>query len=324
MKTVELPPAPAKERLDKYITLHMGTLSRSQVQRLIAGGHVQCNGQVLENAAYKTGEGDIIQVEEPAPVTTETLAEDLPLDILYEDDQLIVVNKAAGMAVHPAAGTPNGTLVNALLHHCKGQLSGIGGVERPGIVHRLDKGTSGVMVVAKTDVAHNHLSKQFAERSLTRFYDALCFGIPHPTQGDIENIIGRHPKSRKLMAVLSQCGEEESKRGKYACTHYEVVHRFGTYASQLRLKLHTGRTHQIRLHMKYIHHGVMGDPVYYNRGVNGAIKQLPEEAKEVLKTIHRQMLHASVLGFIHPTTREELLFETPLPEDMQQLLNVLK
>jgi 23S rRNA pseudouridine1911/1915/1917 synthase len=324
MKTVELPPAPPKERVDKYITLHMGTLSRSQVQRLILAGHVQCNGEVLENPAYKTNEGDIFQVEEPAPVSTETLAENIPLDILYEDDQLIIVNKPAGMAVHPAAGTPNGTLVNALLYHCKGELSGIGGVERPGIVHRLDKGTSGVMVVAKTDMAHNYLSKQFEKRALTRFYDALCYGVPQPTSGEIENIIGRHPKNRKKMAVLSKCGEDESKRGKVAHTSYQLVHRFGSYASQIRLKLHTGRTHQIRVHMKYIHHGVMGDLVYYNRGVNGAIKQLPEKAQPFVKTLSRQMLHASVLGFKHPITKEELLFETPLPKDMQELANMLK
>ena len=177
--------------------------------------------------------------------------------------------------------------------------------------------------VAKTDFAHNYLSKQFAKRTLTRFYDALCYGIPQPTRGEVENIIGRHPKNRKKMAILSQCGEDESKRGKFAHTSYELVHRFGGYASQLRLKLHTGRTHQIRVHMKYIHHGVMGDPAYYNRGVNGCIKQLPEKAQKIVKVVGRQMLHASVLGFKHPTTKEDLLFETPLPKDMQELVDML-
>jgi 23S rRNA pseudouridine1911/1915/1917 synthase len=179
------------------------------------------------------------------------------------------------------------------------------------------------MVVAKTDYTHNYLSNLFAKRKMIRFYDALCYGIPHPTRGDVENIIGRHPKNRKKMAVLSKCGEDESKRGKVAHTSYQLVHRFGSHASQIRLKLHTGRTHQIRVHMKYIHHGVMGDPAYYNRGVNGCIKQLPENAQKLVKAVGRQMLHASVLGFKHPTTKEELLFETPLPKDMQELVNVL-
>ena len=324
MKKVELPPAPAKQRLDKYITQQMGTISRSQVQRFIAKGFVTLNGEKSLNPALKTNDGDIITVEEPAPISTEVVGENIPLEILYEDKELIIINKPAGMAVHPAMGTPNGTVVNALLYHCKGELAGIGGVERPGIVHRLDKGTSGVMVVAKTDYSHNYLSKQFARRTLTRFYDALCYGIPHPTNGEVKNIIGRHPKNRKKIAVLSQCGEDESKRGKTAHTTYEVAKRFGTYASQIRLKLHTGRTHQIRVHMKYIHHGVMGDPAYFNRGVNGCIKQLPEKAQEIVKNVGRQMLHASVLGFKHPTTGEELLFEAPLPKDMQDLVDVLK
>jgi 23S rRNA pseudouridine1911/1915/1917 synthase len=230
--------------------------------------------------------------------------------VLFEDEHLIVVNKPAGMSVHPAGPIVTGTLVNALMHHCK-NLSGIGGVERPGIVHRLDKGTSGVMVVAKDDKTHQALSQMFQDRIMQRNYLALCYGTPYLTSKRIETQLGRHPKDRKKMAVLD-------KGGKEAITTFEIIKTFDNEASLLKFKLYSGRTHQIRVHAQHINHNIMCDPVY------GKSKKLQNnEAIQYIKTIDHQMLHATILGFTHPITQQELYFEEPMPEDMQKLYDIL-
>ncbi|MAO55390.1 MAG: RNA pseudouridine synthase, partial [Rhodospirillaceae bacterium] len=232
--------------------------------------------------------------------------QDIPLDVVYEDDDLIVIDKPAGLVVHPAAGNADGTLVNALLAHCKGSLSGIGGVERPGIVHRLDKDTSGLMVAAKTDAAHRGLAKQFEDHSIDRAYLAVVWGVPRPTEGEVEGNIGRDPKNRKKMAVVGE------GRGKYAKTYYKVVERLGMRASLVECRLATGRTHQIRVHMASLGHPVVGDPLYAGRhgrqtGPSGA---LPEDVKKTLSDGKGQALHAYILGFNHPVTGERLQFES--------------
>lgn len=237
--------------------------------------------------------------------------QELPLDILYEDQALLVLNKPAGMVVHPAPGNPDGTLVNALIAHCGESLTGIGGERRPGIVHRLDKDTSGVMVVAKTELALTRLSAAFAARDLERRYKALCWGVPVPAQGRIEAEIGRDPKDRKRMAVVT-------KNGKYAATNYHVLGQAGLAAALIRCKLETGRTHQIRVHMAHQGHPLIGDPVYLRRRP-AAAKLLPEEARALALDFPRQALHAEILGFQHPITKQALYFETAPPADFAAL-----
>lgn len=242
-------------------------------------------------------------------------AQALPLDILYEDQALLVLNKTAGMVVHPAPGNPDGTLVNALIAHCGESLTGIGGERRPGIVHRLDKDTSGVMVVAKTELALTRLSAAFAARDLERRYKALCWGVPVPAQGRIEGDIGRDPKDRKRMAVVT-------KNGKYAVTNYQVLGQAGLAAALVRCKLETGRTHQIRVHMAHKGHPLIGDPVYLRRRPAVA-KTLPQLACARALDFPRQALHAEILGFQHPITGENLYFETAPPEDFTALADLL-
>jgi 23S rRNA pseudouridine1911/1915/1917 synthase len=247
-----------------------------------------------------------IRVPEAAP--SEAQAQDIPLTIVFEDEHLIVIDKPAGLVVHPAAGNLDGTLVNALLHHCKGQLSGIGGVVRPGIVHRIDKETSGLLVVAKTNKAHEGLAKQFADHSIERAYLAIVAGLPVPASGTVRGHIGRSDKDRKKMAVL----HEENKRGKHAVTHYRLLEALAG-ASLVECRLETGRTHQVRVHMSSIGHPLLGDPVY---------GRAPSRFRPILNQLHfaRQALHAAVLGFIHPVTGASLRFESTLPADMAGLL----
>lgn len=277
-------------RLDHFLASELPHLSRSRVQTLIKEGHI-----LLEGKAVKPGDklraGQSISVHEPAPTPlADTLAEEIPLDVLYEDDDLIVLNKAAGMVVHPAAGNPAGTLVNALLHHCT-TLSGIGGEQRPGIVHRLDKETSGCIVIAKNDATHQELSRQFAARTTLKVYLALALGQFRKKSGVIEVSIGRHPVDRKKMAVI------HSGRGRNATTDYRVLREFPG-ASLVECTLHTGRTHQIRVHLKHLGHPILGDEVYGRRG-----------------SYPRQMLHAWRLGFTHPRTGEWMEFQAPIPQD---------
>jgi 23S rRNA pseudouridine1911/1915/1917 synthase len=297
-------------RLDKALAALLPDLSRARLQALIAEGALSRDGRPVASGSAKA-QGGLYRLTVPAPAEAEPQPQALPLTILYEDAHLIVVDKPAGMAVHPGPGVPDGTLVNALLHHCAGSLSGIGGVARPGIVHRLDKDTSGVMVAAKTDAAHAGLSVLFARHDIERRYIALTRGAPSPAQGVIHTRIGRSPHDRKKMAVLKSGGRE-------AVTRYNVERLFGPpakpVAARIACELQTGRTHQIRVHLASKGSPCLGDPVY-GSGVPAATVRAAIEAAG----LHRQALHAAVLGFAHPLTSEKLRFETPLPPDMAAL-----
>ena len=308
--TADLPETLAGQRLDKVLAPLFPDISRARLQALIGEGRLSLDGQPITDASRKAKAGVYtLLVPPPAPADPEPQA--LPLTILYEDAHLIVVDKAAGMAVHPGPGTPDGTLVNALLHHCGDSLSGVGGVARPGIVHRLDKDTSGVMVAAKSDVAHQGLSKLFSTHDIDRLYVALTRGAPSPSSDTIETQIGRSPGDRKKMAVLRS-------GGRTAITHYRVEAVFGPQdkplAARVACRLETGRTHQIRVHMASKGSPCLADPVY------GA-SQPAQAVREMIATagLKRQALHAAVLGFVHPVTGETLRFETPLPADMATL-----
>ena len=295
-------------RLDKALA-EATELSRERVKGLIANGLVEIDGRTATTASAKLAGGEAFRVTLPPPEPLETTAQDIPLDIVFEDAHLLVVNKPAGMVVHPAAGNADGTLVNALLHHCKGQLSGINGVARPGIVHRIDKDTSGLLVVAKFDAAHEGLAKQFADHSIHRRYLAVCAGHPDPVKGTVEGRIGRSDKDRKKMAVLP----DGATRGKHAVTHYEVLRRLG-HAALIECRLETGRTHQVRVHCASIGHPLLGDPVY---------GRTPKPLRPVLEQLQfaRQALHAASLGFSHPISGESLDFCAELPPDMRELID---
>lgn len=304
----------AGDRLDRALLPLLPDLSRARLQALINDGHLSHDGQTLSDGKHKARAG-LYRLFVPAPVSAIPEAQKLPLEVLYEDAHLIVVNKPAGMAAHPAPGTADGTLVNALLFHCGESLSGIGGVLRPGIVHRLDKDTSGVMVAAKSDAAHRGLSELFSRHDIDRAYEALVRGAPKTSSGTVTTRIGRSPHDRKKMAVLKSGGRE-------AITHYRTLDSFGgdkPAAARVRCTLETGRTHQIRVHMAYLGCPCLGDPVYGSGAPHKAVA-------EALKTrsFARQALHAAHLGFVHPVTGERLAFEAPLPADMAELLSALK
>ncbi len=296
------------QRLDKALAEASG-LSRERVKALIADGAVMVAGERVTQASAKAQEGAEFSIAVPPAAEARARPQDIALNIVFEDEQLIVVDKPAGLVVHPAAGNPDGTLVNALLHHCAGRLSGIGGVARPGIVHRIDKDTSGLLVVAKSDAAHEGLARQFANHSIERAYLAVVNGHPKPPAGTIHARMGRSDANRKKMAVLP----ETSKRGKNATTHYKTVKAMPDCAL-VECRLETGRTHQVRVHLASIGHSLLGDPVY------GRSKP---RLRTMLKTLgfHRQALHAAVLGFIHPVTGDRLRFESDLPYDMRELID---
>lgn len=314
---ISIGPELASSRLDKVLADALPDISRSRLKSLIKEGCVSLADGSLPSPSRSVKQGEIYQVTIPEAEDAAPQAENIPLDIVYEDGDLVVVNKAPGMVVHPAAGSPSGTLVNALLFHCKGSLSGIGGVKRPGIVHRIDKDTSGLLVVAKHDKAHNGLAEQFADHSIERLYSAICKGHPVPPSGRIEGNIARHPVDRKRMAV-SKTG------GKWAATHYRTMEHFsqnGTpVASLIECQLETGRTHQVRVHMAHIGHPLVGDPVYARTSVAGSIKG---PARAALQSFKRQALHARMLGFIHPISGKPFKFESDLPYDMKELLEAL-
>ncbi len=288
----------AQSRLDAYLAKRLPEHSRSRLQALIKEGHILVNEQIAKPRQTLSA-GDTIAVEIPDPVELELIAQDLPLEILYEDDDLIVLNKAHGMVVHPAAGNPDGTLVNALLHHCDGQLAGINGVERPGIVHRLDKDTSGCIVVAKTDSAMKSLLTQFAERETAKCYLAVSLRPPTKERDTIFTNIGRHPINRQQMAVL------EPGTGKPAVTDYEVLNIQDDQTTLVRCHIHTGRTHQIRVHLKHVGAPILGDPIY---------------AKPHPRT-PRLLLHARQLSFRHPRTSKELTLQAPIPLEFHSWTN---
>lgn len=309
------------QRADKFLSSVCSEFSRSRLQGLIADGHVLLNNAPFKTASFKVDEGDVFCVRVPEPEPSVPEAEDLPLDIVYEDDDLVVVNKAVGMVVHPGAGNWNGTLVNALLHHCGDSLSGIGGVLRPGIVHRLDKDTSGLMIAAKNDHAHHHLSDQLAERSLTRIYHALVVDVPLPIKGTIDRPIGRHRHNRLKMSVMTNSPKD-------ACTHYKVLEDFNGGFSLVECKLETGRTHQIRVHLEVSGHPLVGDVLYpvQQTKIKSMIKNsgYPAELAEEMIGLGRQMLHAQTISFIHPRSEEVMSFSSDLPGDFSKLLKMLR
>lgn len=303
--------AEAGERIDRFLTRRTG-LSRNQVRRQIDAGAVSVDGEVERKKSRKLKRGERVAWIDPQVEACDLSPEAIDLDILHEDADLLVVNKPAGMVVHPAAGNPGGTLVNALLAHCR-NLTGIGGVLRPGIVHRIDKDTSGLLVVAKNDEAHRALTRQFAERSVERSYQAFVFGVLPDSEAAVRADIGRHPTDRKRFAVLPD-------RGKAAVTHYKVLAIYGEI-SHLELRLETGRTHQIRVHMAHIGHPVIGDSIYCHPRRVTHVKD--KRLKDRLSRVSRQALHTGTLGFIHPRSGRFLRFSSPLPDDMASLLDWL-
>ena len=304
-----------KTRIDKYIADNVSHFSRAQVQRLIENGCVFADDLMITDKNFKTREGDVYQIIISTPEEASPMAQNIPLDILYEDDDLIVVNKAAGMTVHPAAGVVRDTLVNALLYHCKDSLSGIGGVARPGIVHRIDRNTSGILVVAKNDIAHRSLAEQFFVHSIERTYYAVVYGVPNPEQGIINGNIARSPYDRKKMALVKT-------GGKTAITHYRSIENYKNAAALVECQLETGRTHQIRIHLSSIGCHLIGDDVYTQPRKNSVL--LPEPTKSFVNSFRRQALHAYSLGFIHPKNGKKLFFTADFPEDMKELIEKLR
>ncbi|WP_296817137.1 RluA family pseudouridine synthase [Brevundimonas sp.] len=307
---VELGPDAAGLRLDKALAEACPDLSRARLQALMAEGRVSREGAVLADGSARAAPG-VYEIDVPPPLPADPQPEAIPLAVLFEDAHLIVIDKPAGMTVHPAPGNETGTLVNALLHHCAGSLSGVGGVARPGIVHRLDKDTSGVMVAAKSDAAHQGLSALFAAHDLDRMYVALTRGAPRPAAGRVESRIGRSSSDRKKMAVLKT-------GGRLAVTDYQTVRSIGPaerpLAARVECRLHTGRTHQIRVHLASVGAPLLGDPVYGSGAPAAPVREAMIEAG-----LDRQALHAAVLGFVHPITGELLRFETQPPADMERL-----
>ena len=311
---IAVPAGQKKERLDVYLTSHVENATRTKVQEAIRNGEVVVNGKRVK-VSHAIIPGEVIRVELSKPEPPEVLPENIPLDIVYEDKHLLVVNKPAGMVTHPAYKNYSGTLVNALLYHSR-SLSQPHPL-RPGIVHRLDKDTSGLLVVAKDETTHQKLSRQFANKTTEREYRAIVWGVFKSPEGIIEASLGRSKSDRKKVAVV--------KEGKYAVTEYEVMEQF-TYLALLRLRLRTGRTHQIRVHLAHIHHPVFGDETYGGRkisagGIDGKKKA---EAANLLERISRQALHAKKLGFVHPVTKEFMRFDSELPEDMKKVLEFLE
>jgi 23S rRNA pseudouridine1911/1915/1917 synthase len=309
-------------RLDKLLTQHIPGMSRSRLKNLIndkAVTLISASGaRTIPTPSRTVKSGDQIEINIPDAVEPDPAAENIPLDVVFEDEHIILVNKPAGMVVHPAPGSPSGTLVNALLYHCGDSLSGIGGVKRPGIVHRIDKDTSGLIIMAKHDKAHTGLAEQFADHSIERLYTAVCKGHPNPANGRIEGHIARHSTDRKKMAVYDG-------HGKWAATHYKTLENYQAsgkpIATLIECKLETGRTHQVRVHMNHIGHTLIGDPVYGRTAkLSGSVAG---PVRAAIQSFSRQALHARTLGFIHPISGEPFKFESKLPYDMQELINTL-
>ena len=312
---IVVPPKQSKERLDVYLTHQVENATRNKVRQAIEAGLVLVNGRRVK-PSHPVAPGEVLDITLSRPPRTEAVPENIPLDIVYEDDQLLIVNKASGMVTHPAYGNYTGTLVNALLHYCNA-LSSVNTPLRPGIVHRLDKETTGLMVVAKSDVAHQLLAKQFSKRTIDREYWAIVWGRFKERKGTIEASLGRSKRDRKKVTVTTD--------GKHAVTEYEVLKEF-EFLSLVRLKLKTGRTHQIRVHLAHIGHPVFGDPTYAGRTNTwgGLVGKKAQEAANLLKLISRQALHAKTIGFVHPATKQDVKFDSELPADMLSVLKKLE
>ena len=307
--------ADAGDRLDRALARRFGDLSRTRVKHLVEEGLVSVDGATITDPSRRVKPGQLCIVAVPVSVASVPEAQAIPLDIRYEDEHLVVLSKPAGLVVHPAPGNPDRTLVNALLAHCGASLAGIGGVRRPGIVHRLDKDTSGLMVVAKTELAHGRLSADFAARRIERAYLALTWGVPSAHSGEITGAIGRNPANRKTMAVVK-------RGGKPAITRYRVLRVFSATAALLECRLGTGRTHQIRVHLAALGHPLIGDPAYGRR--RGRKPPLPPATRTALDAFPRQALHAARLGFTHPASGKLLSFFDELPYDMKELTDSLE
>ncbi|AHM04205.1 Ribosomal large subunit pseudouridine synthase D [Roseibacterium elongatum DSM 19469] len=332
--TFPIGPNPAP-RLDKALARDVpegASLSRSRLARLIEAGAVAVNGAVVLDARAKLAEGDLIEITVEEAAEVETRPEAIALDILFEDDDLIVVNKPAGMVVHPAPGTPGGTLVNALLHHFGGNLSGVGGEKRPGIVHRIDKDTSGLLVVAKSDRAHHGLAEQFAAHSAERAYVALCHGVPEPADPRLRGVRGVSFEEGGVLKITTHLGRHKTDRqrqavlfsgGRHAVTRVRVEESFAAAVARVSCRLETGRTHQIRVHMAHVGHALIGDPVYGGRR-KVSEKVLGAEPAAGLNGFPRQALHAATLGFLHPVSGEAMRFAADLPTDMAELMAMLR
>jgi 23S rRNA pseudouridine1911/1915/1917 synthase len=329
---IAVPKGEHPERVDQYLARVIAHSSRSKVQNAIAAGAVLLNGKPLERASYKVHGGDLFQITIPRPPPMHAEAENIPLDIVFEDDALIIINKPAGMVVHPAHGSRSGTLVNALLHHISEFRSDHPGSdpERPGIVHRLDKDTSGLLVVAKTEEAHRNLAKQFFHHTAQRIYNAIVWGNFKELSGHIETLIGRHPRNRKKFAVINEAPlylkEKEGGGGKIAITDYAILEEFLGF-SLVELRLQTGRTHQIRVHMQHVGHTVFGDEVYGGRAMNVMRQDIPQwrsKAEHLLSLLPRQALHARTLKLHHPTTGELMEWSVPLPKDMERMVEEMR
>jgi 23S rRNA pseudouridine1911/1915/1917 synthase len=324
--TAEADESHSGQRLDRFLSDRLAGLSRTRLQALIRQGQVTLGPATIEDVKYPVKPGDRFLISVPPPVSAKPQAQAIPLNVVYEDDWIIVIDKPAGLVVHPGAGNIDRTLVNALIAHCGASLSGIGGVARPGIVHRLDKDTSGLLVVAKTDQAHRALSEQFAdhgrEGELERGYLALVWGMPPRPHGTVDAPIGRHKTSRTKMAVVPV-----TRGGREAVTHYQALATFGhgpePIASLLECRLETGRTHQVRVHLASIGTPLIGDPVY-GQGFKSKLRKLPEPMQERLAAFSRQALHAAALSFVHPMSGTLLEFNSPLPEDFAMIVDALK
>ena len=326
------PPA----RLDKALSRDVpaeASLSRTRLSRLISEGQVTCNGTPITDPKAKVAEGDVMEIHIPVAEDSHIGPEDIPLDIIFEDEHLIVINKPVGMVVHPAPGTPTGTLVNALLHHCGDTLSGVGGSKRPGVVHRIDKDTSGLLVVAKSDKAHHGLAAQFEKHTVERYYQALCYGVPDAYDPRVRGVRGIKFETGNIMKIMTQLARHKHDRqrqavtfdgGRHAVTRVRIVESLGTPESAALVEcwLETGRTHQIRVHMAHAGHSLIGDQTY------GGRRKLSEKAvgvagAQAARNFPRQALHAAVLGFVHPVTKEDMRFEAPMPKDMAALMMAL-
>ncbi len=324
-------------RLDKALARDVpaeATLSRTRLARLMAEGHVRVNGVEARDPKAKVAEDDMVEITVPVAEDSHIGPEDIPLEVVFEDDDLIVINKPTGMVVHPAPGTPKGTLVNALLHHCGDSLSGVGGVQRPGIVHRIDKDTSGLLVVAKSDRAHQGLATQFEKHTVERYYQAVVYGVPDANDPRLRGVKGVNFEAGNIMRITTRLARHKTDRqrqavmfdnGRHAVTRVRIIEGFGTptVASLVECWLETGRTHQIRVHMAHAGHGLIGDPVY------GGRRKLAEKAIGLagiaaVQGFSRQALHAAILGFEHPVSGEMMRFEAPIPDDMAGLIETLR